>query len=115
MLKDIGSGLNENRRNFNKLLEMVMNKEVSDILVAYPDRLTSFEFKMLEKFFEIYGVRITVIEHERKEPLEELVEGLITIISHFAGKLYGKKSRKYKEVVEGTRKLVCSSQLQSET
>ncbi len=37
----------------------------------------------------------------RQRPEEELVEDLITIISHFAGKLYGMRSHKYKEVVEG--------------
>lgn len=40
------------------------------------------------------------------KPEEELVEDLITIISHFAGKFYGVRSRKYKKVVEGARKLI---------
>ncbi|MEM3750989.1 MAG: IS607 family transposase, partial [Candidatus Jordarchaeales archaeon] len=31
---------------------------------------------------------------------------LITIVSHFAGKLYGVRSHKYKEVIEGVRKLI---------
>jgi len=31
--------------NFQKLLKMVMNREVSKVIIAYPDRLTRFEFK----------------------------------------------------------------------
>ena len=46
------------------------------------------------------------LEQEDKDPREELVEDLITIISHFAGKLYGMRSYKYEEVVEGARKLI---------
>jgi len=36
---------------------------------------------------------------------EELIEALITIISHFAGKLYGMRSHKYKEVVKNAKQL----------
>ena len=47
ILKDIGSGLKEDRRNFQKLLKMVMNKEVSKVVIAYPDRLTDSVLKRL--------------------------------------------------------------------
>jgi len=106
ILKDIGSGLKEDRRNFQKLLKMVMNREVSKVAIAYPDRLTRFGFKTLKEFFKSYGTEIVVINHEEKSPQEELVEDLITIISHFAGKLYGMRSHKYRKVVEGAKKLI---------
>jgi len=106
ILKDVGSGLKEDRRNFQKMLKMVMNREVSNVVIAYPDRLTRFSFKMLEEFFKSYGTEIVVINHEEKSPREELVEDLITIISHFAEKLYGTRSRKYKRVVEAAKKLI---------
>ena len=106
ILKDIGSGLKEDRRNFKKLLKMVMNKEVSKVIIAYPDRLTRFGFKTLEDFFKSYGTEIVVTNRKDKTPQEELIEDLITIISHFAGKLYGMRSHKYKKVVEGAKKLI---------
>jgi len=109
ILKDNGSGLNEDRKNFQKLLKMVMNKEVSKVIIAYPDRLTRFGFKTLQQFFQSYDTEIIVINQEEKEPREELVEDLITIISHFASKLYGIRSHKYKEVVENTRRLLQDS------
>jgi len=106
ILKDVSSGLKEDRRNFQKLLRMVINKEVSKVIIAYPDRLTRFGFKTLEEFFRSYGTEIVVINHGEKSPQEELVEDLITIISHFAGKLYGMRSHKYKKVVEGAKQLI---------
>ena len=106
ILKDVGSGLNESRRNFQKLLRMVMNKEVSKVIVAYPDRLTRFGFKTLEELFKSYGTQIVTINREGKSPQQELVEDLITIVSHFAGKLYGMRSHKYRKVVEGAKKLI---------
>jgi putative resolvase len=51
-------------------------------------------------------VEVVVLNHEDKDPREELVEDLTTIISHFAGKLYGMGSRKCEKIVEGARRLV---------
>jgi len=76
-LKDAGSGLKEDRRDFQKLPKMVMNKEVSKVVIAYPDRLTRFGFKILEEFFKSYGTEIVVINREEKSPQEELIEDLI--------------------------------------
>ena len=83
-----------------------MNKEVSKVIIAYPDRLTRFGFKTLERLFRGYGTEIIVINKRKKTPREELVEDLITIISHFAGKLYGMRSHKYEKVIEGAKKLI---------
>ena len=83
-----------------------MNREVSKVIVAYSDRLTRFGFKILEEFFKSYGTEIVVINEKEKTPQEELIEDLITIISHFAGKLYGIRSHKYKKVVECAKKLI---------
>ncbi|MHA1505949.1 MAG: IS607 family transposase [Candidatus Asgardarchaeia archaeon] len=105
ILKDIGSGLNEKRKNYQKLLKMVMNKEVSKVIITYPDRLTRFGFETLKTLFQAFGTEIIVINETQKEPKEELIEDLITIISHFAGKLYGMRSHKYKEVMKNAKQL----------
>jgi len=65
--------------------------------------------KILQQFFQSYGTEIIVINHEEEKPREELVEDLITIISHFAGKLYGMRSHKYRKVVEGAKQLLQDS------
>ena len=106
ILDDVGSGLDENRKGFLRLLEMVTERKVSKVIVAYEDRLTRFGFETLRRMFQAFGTAIEVINSREKAPQEELVEDLITIVSHFAGKLYGMRSHKYREVVEGARKLL---------
>jgi putative resolvase len=105
ILIDVGSGLNEKRKGFLRLLEMVTERKVSRVIIVYKDRLTKFGFEILRMMFQAFGTEIEVINSEEKNQ-EELVEDLITIVSHFAGKLYGIRSHKYKEVVEGVKKLV---------
>jgi putative resolvase len=102
----VGSGLNENRRGFLRLLEMVTERKVSRVIIVYEDRLTRFGFETLRKLFQALGTEIEVINSGEKTPQGELVEDLITIVSHFAGKLYGMRSHKYEEVVEGVRRLI---------
>ena len=68
--------------------------------------MTKFGFITIEELLRAFGVEIVILNHEDKDAREELVEDLITIISHFAGKLYGTRSHKYKRVVEGARKLI---------
>jgi putative resolvase len=106
ILSDVGSGLNENRRGFLRLLEMVTERKVSRVIIVYEDRLTRFGFETLRKLFQAFGTEIEVVNSGEKTPQGELVEDLITIVSHFAGKLYGMRSHKYEEVVEGVRKLL---------
>ncbi len=105
IMTDIGSGLNEDRKNFKKLLKLAIEKKISKIVVAYPDRLTRFGSKTLWELLKAFGVQIVVLNHEDKDPREELVEDLITIISHFAGKLYGMRSHKYEKVIKSAKKL----------
>ena len=110
ILSDVGSGLNENRKGFLRLLEMVAERKVSRVIIVCGDRLTRFGFETLRKMFQAFGTAIEVINSEEKTPQEEVVEDLITIVSHFAWKLYGVRS--HKEVVEGVRKLLSGQSIQ---
>nr|WP_083809502.1 IS607 family transposase [Methanotorris igneus] len=106
ILKDVGSGLSEKRKNYRKLLKMVINREVEKVIIAYPDRLTRFGFETLKEFFKSYGTEVIVINKKCKAPQEELVEDLITIISYFARKLYGMRSHKYKKLIKTVKEIV---------
>ena len=107
VLSDIASGLKANRRGLLKLFNYVMNKQVDVVVVTYKDRLTRFGFEYLEYFFKQYGVRIEVVYGEEpKDAYQELVEDLLAIVTSFAGKLYGMRSRKKKRLVQSFKQLL---------
>ncbi len=58
IVKDIASGLKEDRRGLWKLIEMAKEHEFDILLVAYKDRLTRFRFKYLDELFKAYGVKV---------------------------------------------------------
>ncbi len=107
VLSDVASGLKTNRRGLLKLFDYVVNRHVDVVVVTYRDRLTRFNFEYLEYFFKQYGVRLEVVFGE--EPMDtrqELVEDLLEIVTSFAGKLYGIKSRRKKKLVDEFKKLL---------
>lgn len=107
ILSDVASGLRTNRPGLLKLFNYIVNKKVDVVVLTYKDRLTRFGFEYLEYFFKQFGVKIEVVfGEEPKDAYQELVEDLIEIITSFAGRLYGLRSRKKKKLVEGFQKLL---------
>ena len=107
IVKDIASGLKEDRRGLWRLVEMARRHEFDVLLVAYRDRLTRFGFKYLEELFKAYGVKVIVAFREPpKDFYQELVEDLIEIVTSFASRIYGKRSHKYKKVVKAVEQAI---------
>jgi len=107
VLSDVASGLRTDRKGLQKLFNYVVNKQVDVVVVTYKDRLTRFGFEYLEHFFKQYGVNVEVaFGEEPRDAYQELVEDLITIVTSFAGKLYGMRSHRKKKLVEGFKKLL---------
>ena len=101
VFSEVGSGLNDNRTELKKLLDMVMNDEVDRIFILYKDRLTRFGFNYLEQICNKFGTKIIVISEEIQEKSiqEELAEDIISIIHSFSSKLYGMRN-KIKEKID---------------
>lgn len=101
VLSDIGSGLNASRKRLQQMLKLVCADRVAEVAITYPDRLTRFGTEYVETLFTSFGVTFTVLDPtEEKTPEQELTEDLLSIMTSFAGKLYGMRSQKQKELLE---------------
>ena len=100
ILKEVGSGLNDKRKQYNRLIEMIENGEVGRIFVRFRDRLTRFGFNTIEKIATLNGAKVIVTEEEEnnKNLEEELVEDMMSLIAAFSGEFYGLRSRLKKEL-----------------
>ncbi|MBI5274320.1 MAG: IS607 family transposase [Chlamydiales bacterium] len=100
--EDMGSGLNYGRKNFIKLMELVEQGLISEIVIAHKDRLVRFGFEWFEKFCYDHGTKILVMNVESTSPEEEMTKDLLSIIHCFSSRLYG--LRKYKKkIIEMTK------------
>ncbi|MBI2570883.1 MAG: IS607 family transposase [Candidatus Schekmanbacteria bacterium] len=98
-IAEVGSGLNDGRQGLHRILGMIADGICDGILVEHADRLSRFGFRYLEAFAKTHGAEIQVVERSRPGELEkELVDDMISIVSSFAGKLYGMRSEKRRQI-----------------
>lgn len=100
IITDIGSGINYKKKGLKKLIEKISNREVSRVVILYKDRLIRFGYELIEYLCEINHVELEVIDHSEKSKEEELTDDLIQIITVFANRLYGQRSKKTKRLIE---------------
>ena len=100
--EDIASGLNYKRKNFLKLCEQIINREIETVIIAHKDRLVRFGFEWFEWLCEKYGTELRIINDERLSPTDEMCKDLMSIIHVFSSRLYG--LRKYKKQLNETCK-----------
>lgn len=98
VLTDIGSGITHNRKNFNRILELVEAGEISEIYVTYKDRFVRFGFDWFNNFCEKHGAKIIILNQSSTSPEQELVEDLLNIVTVFSARSHG--LRTYKKQLE---------------
>lgn len=97
ILKEVGSGLNDNRKQLHKLIDMIFENKVNNIYITYRDRLTRFGYHYIERICKHSGVTIQVLNNERDEDVNKaLVEDVMALIASFSGKLYSMRSHRNK-------------------
>ena len=95
---DIGSGLNYNRKNFNRIIDEAMNGKVKEVYITYKDRFIRFGYDWFENLLKKNGCSVIVVNNEALSPQEEMIQDLISIIHDFSSRING--LRKYKRKIK---------------
>lgn len=92
--KDRGSGLRENRRGLNRLLDDAAAGKFTVVRVVWRDRLARFGVGWIERYLSACGVSVEAL-HERgdKSLLEELMDDFMALLASFSGRFYQLRSR----------------------
>ena len=95
------SGINENRKQLKKLIFLAVNQKIDVVLLEFKDRLARFGYEYLLDFFFSHNVSVEAIATKPpQDATSELMEDLLSIITCFAAKLYGKRSQQFKKKIE---------------
>jgi putative resolvase len=92
VVKEIGSGVNDNRAKFLALLE---DQSMTTIVVEHKDRATRFGFRYLDTLLRGQGRTLEVVNLAENKR-EDLLADLVSIVSSFAARLYGQRRAKRK-------------------
>lgn len=99
IIKEVASGMNEDRKGLNELVDLVVHHGVGRVIVSYKDRLTRFGFEYFKNIFSKYDTTIEVVNLTTEEDFQnELTEDLISIIHHFGMKMDANRRRQLKNL-----------------
>lgn len=95
IIRDIGSGINYNRKGIKAILELLLRGDRVSLVVAHRDRLARFGTELFEFLLKSNGGELLVLSDEEKSSEQKLTEDLLTILHVFSCRMHG--SRKYKK------------------
>jgi predicted site-specific integrase-resolvase len=100
IISDIGSGINYDKKGLNELIKLILQDQVSKIVILYKDRLVRFGYELIKNICDYKSVTIEIIDNTDKSEEEEVVEDLIQIITVFSCRLQGKRANKTKKMIK---------------
>lgn len=106
VVKEIGSGVNDNRPKF---LALLADPSIGRIVIEHKDRGTRFGFRYIETLLNTYGRKIEVV-NQAENGTEDLLADLTSIVYSFCARLYGQRRAKRK-----TEKIVQELQTEAQS
>lgn len=100
VIRDLGSGMNYNKRGLKKLCELILRKKMNRLVITHKDRLLRFGAELIFALCELQGIEIVII-HKGDQPTfeQELANDVLEIITVFSARLYGSRSKKNRKLM----------------
>ena len=92
VVKEVGSGVNDNRKKLKKLLE---SDNWGTLVIEHQDRLTRFGFNYIQILLNKEGREIEIVNLAEDEK-SDLMQDLVSVIYSFSAKMYGVRRSKQK-------------------
>lgn len=98
IIKEIGSGINDNRQ---KLIDLLTKDDFTKIVIEHKDRLTRVGFNYIKVLLENKNKNIEIV-NEIDNNKEDLIQDFVSIITSYCAKIYGRRrsSRKTEQLIK---------------
>lgn len=99
--------MNFDRKDFQRLVNDIVNHRISKVFITYKDRLSRISFEMFKKLFENFNCEIVVMNdvNDSKIVEKEIFNEIISLIHCFAMKVYSSRRQKKLRCVEEDLKI----------
>ena len=100
VIEDLGSGLNCKKRGLKQLLKLLLERKVSTLTLTHKDRLLRFGHELIFQVCRWAGTDVVILEDPEVVSFEEeLCKDVLTLMTVFSARLYGKRSHKNQHAV----------------
>lgn len=103
-IRDLGSGMNYHKAGLQRLLDLIMKRQIRRLVITHKDRLLRFGAELVFAMCELQGIEIVII-HKGEPPSfeEELAQDMLEIITVFSARLYGRRSHKSRKLIDSLK------------
>ena len=111
VLADLGSGMNYHKKGLKHLLNDVVEGRIGRLVITHKDRLLRFGAELVFAICAVKNVKVVVLNQGEDTTFEEdLAQDVLEIITVFSARLYGSRSRKNEELLDGVKTAAEQSQ-----
>lgn len=100
---DIGSGINFDRKQFQRLISNIVDHKISKVYITYKDRLSRISFDVFKNLFSKFNCEIIVLNEIDDEKLieKEIFTEIVNLLHCFSIKMYSsRRKEKLKLIVK---------------
>lgn len=106
VISDLGSGMNYRKKGLKRLIDLILDKRISRLVLTHKDRLLRFGSELIFTLCEIKEVEVVIINSGAEVCFEEeLTKDVLEIITVFSARLYGRRSHKNKKLMDTMKEL----------
>ncbi|WP_443744389.1 IS607 family transposase [Sutterella sp.] len=100
VITDIGSGLNCRKPGLRALMRRLLERRVSELVLVHEDRLLRFGTALVRFICGRVKTVVRILEERQDVSFEEeLARDVVTLMTVFCARLYGRRSRRRKGTV----------------
>lgn len=100
VITDVGSGIDYKNKGLQQLISLIDSNQVTKLVILHTDILVRLGFELIQLLCDLHDVDIEIIDTSEQSNEEELTDDLIQIVTVFANRLYGSRSKKTKTLIE---------------
>lgn len=107
VIQDLGSGMNYRKNGLKTLIDMILDKKMSRLVLTHKDRLLRFGSELIFSLCEARHIEVVIINKGDEVSFEEeLAQDVLEIITVFSARLYGSRSKKNEKLIEAAKVLI---------
>jgi putative resolvase len=107
VIQDLGSGMNYQKKGLKTLINLILERKISRLVLTHKDRLLRFGAELIFSLCEAKQIEVILINKGDEVSFEEeLAQDVLEIITVFSARLYGSRSKKNKKLIEAAKILI---------
>jgi putative resolvase len=100
VISETGSGLNESRKGYLKLINLILGGKIERIAVEHIDRLARYGVRLFEVLCERHSVELIVTNtKEDVSEEQEMAADIMSLVTVYSARLHGKRGGAEKKMV----------------